>query len=149
MRIVKVTLSEVEQVAPLFDRYRVFYGQESNPELARAFIHERVANTESIILLALDEEDKPQGFTQLYPTFSSVSAQRSWILNDLYVSSDQRGKGIGKALLKAAEDVAVTTGAKGIALETAVDNHNAQKLYESLGYERDSGFYGYFLSLNR
>ncbi|BCL69368.1 N-acetyltransferase [Vibrio nigripulchritudo] len=147
MEIIKVTASEVEMAASLFDQYRVFYGNESDEALARTFIGERIANAESVVFLAKDDSGNAVGFTQLYPTFSSVSAQRSWILNDLYVSADVRGQGYGKALMNAAKDFAIETGAKGLALETAQDNQNAQKLYESLGYQRDEHYYSYFLSV--
>ena len=83
------------------------------------------------------------GFTQLYPTFSSVSMQRFYILNDLYVLPTLRGQGIGESLLNAAKDLAKANNWKGLALETAVDNP-AQKLYERLGWERSDDFYHYF-----
>ena len=146
MHIISVTPNEVGLVAPLFDQYRVFYRQPSDPALAQAFIAERVANRESVIFLAL-RDDEPVGFTQLYPSFSSVSARRTWILNDLYVVPSCRGQGVGSALLERARAHALETGAKGLGLQTAVDNHNAQRLYEALGYRREEGFYSYFLAV--
>ncbi len=101
MHIISVTPNEVGLVAPLFDQYRVFYRQPSDPALAQAFIAERVANRESVIFLAL-QDGEPVGFTQLYPSFSSVSARRTWILNDLYVVPSCRGQGVGSALLERA-----------------------------------------------
>ena len=146
MHIISVTPNEVTLVAPLFDQYRVFYQQPSDPPLAHAFIAERVANRESVIFLAL-RDGEPVGFTQLYPSFSSVSARRTWILNDLYVVPSCRGQGVGSALLERARAHALETGAKGLGLQTAVDNHNAQRLYEALGYRREEGFYSYFLAV--
>ena len=146
MHIISVSPNEVGLVAPLFDQYRVFYRQPSDPVLAQAFIAERVANRESVIFLAL-RDDEPVGFTQLYPSFSSVSARRTWILNDLYVVPSCRGQGVGSALLERARAHALETGAKGLGLQTAVDNHNAQRLYEALGYRREEGFYSYFLAV--
>lgn len=146
MHIISVTPNEVGLVAPLFDQYRVFYRQPSDPALAQAFIAERVANRESVIFLAL-RDDEPVGFTQLYPSFSSVSARRTWILNDLYVVPSCRGQGVGSALLERARAHAQETGAKGLGLQTAVDNLNAQRLYEALGYRRSEGFYSYFLAV--
>jgi len=133
-------------VGSLFDSYRVFYKQNTNPELALEYISERLTNKESIVFLAQDEKNVGLGFTQLYPTFSSVSAQKSWILNDLYVSKNARKMGIARELMAAAHEFAIGTGANGIALETAKDNINAQALYESLGDKRSTGYYNYFLS---
>jgi GNAT superfamily N-acetyltransferase len=146
MHIISVTPNEVTLVAPLFDQYRVFYQQPSDPPLAHAFIAERVANRESVIFLAL-RDGEPVGFTQLYPSFSSVSARRTWILNDLYVAPSCRGQGVGSALLERARAHALETGAKGLGLQTAVGNLNAQRLYEALGYRRSEGFYSYFLAV--
>lgn len=146
MHIISVTPNEVGLVAPLFDQYRVFYRQPSDPALAQAFIAERVANRESVIFLAL-QDGEPVGFTQLYPSFSSVSARRTWILNDLYVVPSCRGQGVGSALLERARAHAQATGAKGLGLQTAVENLNAQRLYEALGYRREEGFYSYFLAV--
>ena len=44
---------------------------------------------------------------------------------------------------------ALSTGAKGLVLETATDNFGAQRLYESLGYVRDTGYYTYCLDLKQ
>lgn len=51
-------------------------------------------------------------------------------------------------LLHKAKEHAVKTGAISIGLSTAPDNYAAQKLYEKNGYERDSQFYHYELSLH-
>lgn len=139
-------LSDLERIAPLFDAYRQFYGQAPDIGAARAFIAERMALLESIIYLAEDATGAAIGFTQLYPSFSSVSARRIWILNDLFVAAQVRGSGVGKALLAAARMHAVSTGAKRLVLSTAVDNP-AQKLYEAQNYQRDTGFHHYSLEL--
>ncbi|WP_274051459.1 GNAT family N-acetyltransferase [Thalassomonas haliotis] len=146
--IERAGLTDVAQIAALFNLYRVFYRQQSNPELAQQFINERLGNQESVIFYAKDGNGQYLGFTQLYPNFSSVSAQRTWVLNDLYVLEQARGLGIGTLLLNRAKDFAVETKAKGIALETAESNLQAQKLYQSLGYKKSTGFFGYFLNLN-
>jgi ribosomal protein S18 acetylase RimI-like enzyme len=144
--IEKVEISQVNDVVALFDGYRVFYGQPSNITAAEAFLTARLNNNESVIYLARDEANTPVGFTQLFPSFSSVSVQHSWILNDLFVSPDHRKKGTGKALLTAAKEFSVKTKAKGILLETAMDNVNAQALYESQGYHKEDDCYFYFLN---
>ncbi|RDY61297.1 GNAT family N-acetyltransferase [Flagellimonas nanhaiensis] len=142
MTIRKASLSDLELIVPLFDAYRVFYSQVSDIEAARAFIKERYEQNETVILLAL-EKDKPVGFTQLYKTFSSVSLKPFYILNDLYVSSDHRKKGVGEALLNEAKKYCESKNFKGLALETATDNP-AQKLYERLGWKKDEAYFHYF-----
>ncbi|EOG7645171.1 GNAT family N-acetyltransferase, partial [Vibrio cholerae] len=147
MEIIKVSLKELELLVPLFDAYRVFYGQSSNREIAHEFLKSRIQNEESVSFLAIDKMGIAVGFTQLYPSFSSVSVARVWILNDLYVVPESRGQGVSKQLMNAAREFALNEKAKGLALETAESNTVAQKLYESLGYEKDLGSYHYFLRL--
>jgi len=147
IRIIETDESHVERIAPLFDQYRVFYEQPSDLELAGRFIQERLSGGDSVIYLAVDGADADVGFVQLYPTFSSVAARSTWILNDLFVLPGLRGKGIGRLLLERARELAINSGARGLALSTARDNVRAQGLYESFGFERDTRFYHYFFSV--
>jgi ribosomal protein S18 acetylase RimI-like enzyme len=146
VRIVRATAKDAERVAPLFDAYRQFYKQKSDLTAARVFIGERLKRDESVIFLALAGE-KPVGFVQLYPCFSSTAMKRMWILNDLFVAPDARRHGAAKALMERARQWAVETKADGLWLETAVDNHPGQRLYESLGWKRDNDFYRYLMPL--
>lgn len=139
---------DVEQLAPLFDAYRQFYQQPSDVALARDFLAERLSRAESVVFVA-ERDGRAVGFVQLYPLFSSTAARprRLWLLNDLFVSPDVRGGGVGRALMERARRLAEETGAVGLELVTAVTNRGAQRLYESLGYRLDDGFLRYELGL--
>lgn len=145
--ITRATLGDLDALAPLFDGYRVFYGKPSDIATARAFLQERLGNDESVIFLARGADGSALGFTQLYPCFSSVSARRLWILNDLFVSPDARRRGVAKALLQRAHEHGTETGVVRLVLQTAHDNARAQALYESLGWLREDGMYEYTLEL--
>ncbi len=140
--IIKADRDHILLVAPLLDRYRVFYKQDSDLNAAKQFLEERISKNESVVFIAFDN-DEPVGFTQLFTTFSSVSLQPMFILNDLYVSITHRGKGIGEALLDRTKDFCKKSGYKGLALETTIDNP-AQHLYEKLGWKKDSDCFHYF-----
>ncbi|SDB85913.1 Acetyltransferase (GNAT) family protein [Acinetobacter boissieri] len=73
-------------------------------------------------------------FIQLYPTFSSVSISKAWILNDLYVDKDHRRQGIAEHLMTKAIEWGQITQAKYLALETGLDNLAAQTLYKRMGF---------------
>ena len=148
MKIYQATIQDLEGTAHLFKLYRMFYNQESDLEGARAYIRERIESADSVIFVGKDHE-KVVGFTQLYPTFSSISMKRAWILNDLYVDATARKQGVGELLLNKAKEFAIETGAKSLSLSTAPDNLTAQRLYEKHGYERDSEFYHYELDLTK
>jgi GNAT superfamily N-acetyltransferase len=143
--IVRSGIKDLDDLAPLFDGYRQFYGQRSNLAAAREFLRERIERDESVIYAAYTGAREAAGFTQLYPSFSSVSLKPLWILNDLFVRSDIRRGGVGRALLERARRHAVETGAKGLVLNTAVTNKAAQTLYESCGWQRDDEFFQYHL----
>ncbi|MFP5109913.1 GNAT family N-acetyltransferase [Neobacillus sp. C211] len=143
MIIQKATISDLDSLSVLFDLYRVFYEQTSDLEGAREFLKARILNDESVVFMAVDGEH-PVGFVQLYPSFSSVSMVRSWVLNDLYVKEQFRGKGAGEKLIQKAILFAEETGAKGVMLETGQENITAQRLYEKIGFERESNYFYYF-----
>ncbi|MEO3679007.1 GNAT family N-acetyltransferase [Rheinheimera fenheensis] len=138
---------DVAKIAPLFNEYRVFYRQKSDIAMAIDFLSQRLLNNESVIFVAENYEGLAVGFTQLYPSFSSISAKRSWILNDLYVTPNSRRMGLARRLMEAARNLAAVTNAKGLCLQTEIDNTTAQALYESLGYKRLSDSYFYYLAL--
>lgn len=146
MEVIRAEIQHLEPIATLFDQYRVFYGQESNLAAAKIFLQERLQNRDSVIFVA--SNGQIVGFTQLYPSFSSVSMQRIWILNDLFVVATRRRQGIARLLLATAKQYAQETGAIGMTLATQISNLSAQTLYESLGYTRDEEFYHYSLRVS-
>lgn len=145
-KIYRATPAHLEALVPLFDAYRVFYRQPSHVGTARAFLAERLGRGDAAIFLA-ERGGKAAGFTQLFPSFSSVSARRLWILNDLFVAPEARRGGVARALLERARVHAAETHAKGLVLSTEVTNTSAQRLYEALGWTKDEAFYTYRLAV--
>lgn len=137
---------DLDALVPLFDGYRRFYGQPGEPDRIRRFLQDRFEHNQSVIFLAL-RGGAAVGFTQLYPSFSSVRLARIFILNDLFVDPGARKSGVGVALLQAAADYARRVGAVRLALWTGVANAPAQSLYERLGWKRNTEFFGYELEL--
>ena len=142
----RATLDDLDQLVPLFDAYRQFYGQHSDPIAARQFLSDRLAKNESVVLIAENDGGAAVGFVQLHPTFSSILIAPMYLLNDLYVIPEARKRGVGTQLLKSAVETARATGAVRVELATAITNVSAQRLYESLGWQRDE-FHLYGLSL--
>lgn len=146
MHVRQATLDDLDILVPLFDGYRQFYEQTSDPDMARAFLGERLALGDSRIFLA-EFDGKAVGFVQLFPIFSSTLCRRLWLLNDLFVAASARHLGVGLALMDAARAFAVETGACGLELATAHTNSTAQRLYEGLGWRLDEVFRRYELPL--
>lgn len=139
--------ADLDALAPLFDGYRQFYAQPPDLARARAFLAERFSSGDSVIIVALSATGSLVGFTQLYPSFSSVSTARIWILNDLFVAPAARGTQTGVALLEAAKAYARASGAVRLSLSTAHDNARAQAVYERNGWKREQRFWHYDFAL--
>jgi ribosomal protein S18 acetylase RimI-like enzyme len=148
MVIKQINSTDRHLATDLFDQYRVFYNQPSNIALADAYLKQRLENGESVVFVAVEpinNDDIPVGFTQLYPTYSSVRAVKNWILNDLYVHPEHRRKGVGENLIQAAMQFAKADNAQYVQLETAADNYNAQRLYETIGFVKQPPEEGFFV----
>lgn len=136
--------ADVETAAELFRGYLDFYEVTvEDPDGPRAFLAERIAKGESLVLLAEVPGAGTVGFAQVYRAFSSLTLSTAWILNDLYVAPSGRRTGAGRALLREVLRRAREEGVAGVQLETAYDNHVAQGLYESEGFVREE-FHVYF-----
>ncbi|MFD2024965.1 GNAT family N-acetyltransferase [Promicromonospora aerolata] len=148
------TDDDVDAVVDLFRQYLRFYGQEVPDAEARAFLTARRDAGDSVLLVVVLEPEgsEPEasaagrgvvGFAQSYPTWSSVSLSRSWVLNDLFVSPAARGTGAARALVQDTCRRAKEAGAIRVSLATAWDNVAAQGLYESEGFVREEHFHRY------
>ncbi|MSV30355.1 MAG: GNAT family N-acetyltransferase [Bryobacterales bacterium] len=142
----RATMADLDCLVPLFDEYRRFYRQPADPEGARRFLSERMENGQSVIFLAFDGA-VALGFTQLYPSFSSGAMAPVLILNDLFVASQSRRRGVGSALLRTAAHYGRSAGAIRLVLSTEIANTTAQSLYERTGWKRDTVFCVYQLAL--
>ncbi|CAA9352239.1 MAG: Acetyltransferase, GNAT family [uncultured Nocardioidaceae bacterium] len=138
----RATVEDVALAAPLFAAYREFYRLPYDERAAAAFLHDRLQAEESVVLLA-ETADGTVGFLQLYPGFESLALAPAWVLNDLYVAPAARGSGVAAALMERAEEVARAAGAAFLALETAHDNHVAQRLYERQGWQVEDAYRTY------
>lgn len=134
--------SNIPQLSVLFDQYRIFYEQETDVVGAEKFLKARFKQKDSSIIIA-STESNIKGFIQLYPSFSSVSMKRVWILNDLFVADEYRRKNVARKLIEAAKKHANDTGAIRLELATQTSNIPAQNLYETMGFIKDELFFHY------
>jgi ribosomal protein S18 acetylase RimI-like enzyme len=145
----RITIEQIDDIVSLFDKYMVFYEQESNPKKYLVYLESRIRNDEAIIFLAYDENENAIGFVLNYICFSSVSLGKIVILNDLFVSSEFRKEGIGNKLIDCSIDLAKQIGAVRVDLGTAKDNHRAQGLYEKIGFVKDDDYFSYSFAVKR
>ena len=138
----KASGADLNQVAVLFDNYRIFYRKASDVDGAISFLKERFKNEDSEIFVA-EKENQLLGFVQLYPLYSSTRMKKLWLLNDLFVDSNQRGKGISVGLIDCAKQLVKETEACGMFLETEKSNLIGNILYPKIGFKlnEESNYY--------
>lgn len=137
VEITPIADGEFEQLLPLIAAYQRFYQVEEIDEgRNRAFFRRFLAPSEDGLLLGARRDGRLVGYACLYWHFSSLEAVESVLMNDLYVTEDARGEGVGRALIEATAEVARERGVPFVEWSTAPDNSTAQRLYDSTGAER-------------
>lgn len=142
MNIRQVKTSDLDQLSILFNSYRIFYGKESNIDISKKFLESRISNKDSKMFIC-EVNNILTGFVQLYPLFSSVRVSKYWLLNDLFIDSEFRGKGYSKLLIDRAKELVLESGACGMMLETEKSNKIGNSLYPKTGFKINdlSNFY--------
>jgi GNAT superfamily N-acetyltransferase len=142
MKIREAKISDLNNLSILFNSYRMFYGKESDLNVANKFLKSRIQNKDSKIFVC-DIENYLTGFIQLYPLFSSTRVSKYWLLNDLFVDNAHRGKGYSKELINEAKRLVLKTNSCGMMLETEINNKIGNSLYLNVGFKvnRLSNFY--------
>jgi aminoglycoside 6'-N-acetyltransferase len=107
---------------------------------ARRYWHQRSPRSEGIV--AVGPDGKLVGMIELWlkrphgPAGARIP--RLKVDLGLAVAPEWRGRGVGTALLLAAEEWAKTQGAERMTLDLDVNNAGAQRLYERVGYQVES-----------
>jgi len=131
--IKKAQLEDLDEAAALFNLYRIFYRQQPDLGKAKAFLKERFLNNESDIFLVI-ADGKAVGFVQLYKLFHYTKLQKQWLLSDLFVHPDYRGKGLSVALIDRSKDWCAETDACGLLLETEKNKRHRQPALSPLRF---------------
>ncbi|WP_295891812.1 GNAT family N-acetyltransferase [uncultured Vibrio sp.] len=147
MNYKQISTLELDELTDLFSQYMAFYQQPSNPTRFREYLTQRLERNEATVYIAYDEGNLPAGFVLNYHSFSSLSLSNVIILNDLFVVSAARGKGVARGLINCSIELAKSTGAVCVDLGTAKDNLTAQALYEKIGFVKDTKYYSYSLTI--
>lgn len=94
---------------------------------------ENVPTIDNAVFDVLDSTGSTIGY--LWVGTDSSEDSHSWWVWDIVIDNEHRGKGLGRATMKLAEDYARSHGAHTLGLSVFGFNHGARKLYESMGYE--------------
>ena len=101
------------------------------------------AHPTSLVFLAFSAA-APIGVAVCFRGFSTFAAKPLINIHDLAVRPDQRGRGVGRALLSAVEAHAKATGCCKLTLEVLENNPRALRAYQAFGfnpasYSQDNG----------
>jgi GNAT superfamily N-acetyltransferase len=126
----------------LFDEYRQHFNQATDLEAGHQFLIERLKSGDSVLFTAC-EGTKTVGFAQLYWNISSLRMQKTLLLNDLYVTPAARNRGVGRALIKAAEEFAATHNVAYMEMESAASEKDALAIYQKAGWKPNRDYVVY------
>lgn len=141
-----VSEEELADLLPLMRGYCAFY--HSSPSdadlltMSRAFI--AAPGEEGQQLLCRSAEGHAVGFATLLWTWDTTLATKVAVMEDLFVTPEARGTGVGRQLIEACRARARERGYPWLHWQTAPDNVTAQRLYEDTGAKRSS-WYAYRL----
>jgi GNAT superfamily N-acetyltransferase len=147
--IAAVTEADLPALLLLMRGYCDFYEVDPSDEdllaMSRALIDD--PEREGVQLIARDDDGRATGFATIFWTWSTLSASRIGVMNDLFVDDRSRGTGVAEALIEACAERCRERGAASLDWTTARDNHRAQRLYERVGARRDERWLDYSLDV--
>jgi GNAT superfamily N-acetyltransferase len=147
--IAVVTEADLPDLLPLMRGYCDFYEVDPPDDALLAMSRVLIEDPErqGLQLIARDADGRAVGFATIFWTWSTLSADRLGVMNDLFVSSDARGGGVADALIAACADQCRERGVPELAWQTAHTNERARAVYERVGATRDERWLDYSLSV--
>ena len=147
MRIATVTEDDLADLLPLMRGYCDFYGVEPADDELLALARSLLADPdcEGFQVIGRDEADRALGFATVYWSWSTLSAGRIAVMNDLFVHTDARGTGLAEALIEECRTRAGRRGCVSLEWATAEDNLRAQQVYDRVGGKREDQWVNYSL----
>ncbi len=138
--VVPVTPSDrnFDQVAVLFDDYRVHYGRPPSPQATRCWLRDQMTQHD-LTLTAAMRADHACGFITSTVVPASLMLSTAWSIRDLYVVPQDRRSGIARRLLRHVIEIARAAGASRVSLQTEADNAPALTLYTAAGFQPVTG----------
>ena len=136
--IAAVGEGDLGDLLPLMRAYCDFYEVAPSDEDLLALSRSLIADPErdGIQLIARGADGAALGFATIFWTWSTTTAARIAIMNDLFVAPAARGARLGETLIAACADRCRARGVTSLNWQTAPDNTRAQALYDRIGARR-------------
>ena len=147
--ITTVTEADLPDLLPLMRGYCEFYEVGPSDDALLAMSRELIADPEleGLQLIARDDDGRAVGFATIFWMWTTLSASRLALMNDLFVSEDARGGGYADALIAECAERCRARGATSLVWQTARDNTRAQAVYDRVGATRDDRWVDYSLDV--
>jgi GNAT superfamily N-acetyltransferase len=147
--IAVVTEADLPELLPLMRGYCDFYEVDPDDEALLALARTLIADPEQegLQLIARDDDGAAVGFATIFWTWSTLSASRLGVMNDLFVAERARGGGVADALIEACAGRCRERGATSLDWQTAHTNTRAQAVYDRVGARRDDRWLDYSLDV--
>ena len=131
IKIRPITPADKPRWLELFKEYIVFCESKLSDEQYE-LTWKRINSDFNITGLLAEKDDQVVGFTHYIFRPSTWEVEDFCYLEDLYVDPKVRGGGVGRALIKTVEEIAIAKGSKRLYWTTAPDNETARKLYDKV-----------------
>jgi len=123
----------VDDLASLFELYRVHYGQSPAPAATQAWVGE-MARSGDLWFYGAYHGPRMVGFAAIHQVPASLRLGRFWQLRDLFADPGMRRQGIARRLVETIRQAATDAGALRLSLQTEPDNAAALALYRQCGF---------------
>jgi GNAT superfamily N-acetyltransferase len=120
----------------LWQDYLVFYEHELDDATTEQTWSRLVGDGPALVGLGASKDEELVGICHLVFHPSTWSVSSYCYLEDLFVRPDQRGGGVGRALIGAARDEAQVAGASKLYWQTHLTNDTARRLYDRVAEHR-------------
>jgi GNAT superfamily N-acetyltransferase len=126
--------ADIETLLELMREYYAFDHLPFDEQVARAALAKFVDDESLGRVWLISDEGSPVGYLVLTLGYSLEYGGRDAFIDEVYVCSSHRGRGIGQRALTFAEDVCRSLGVRALHLEVERANTGAHGLYRKAGF---------------
>lgn len=134
----QITPANTSDIPALCDLLGILFSQEAefkpNHEAQSRGLARIISSPETGLIVVARQDNQIIGMVNLLFTISTALGDRVALLEDMVVSPNARGCGVGSRLLEQAIQFARLNGCKRITLLTDSTNESAQRFYQKHGF---------------
>ena len=145
MNIRLATQKDKEQILQLFDEFSILFKAEDIPSKVGGEIFDEIIKRKDTMIFVAEENNILVGLINLYLLPNIRHGWKRGHIEDFFVTSNMRGKGVGTALFSAVKDYCIKNNIKVIKLDSNNELTNTHKFYEENGGKTTERFFRFDL----